>query len=247
MQLIDWSSDKDYGLLYIKESPDQFNHSLWLLSMAEQNLSLISQRAHFQGVCNDPFRNTLWNHNNQAVFVSGEKQPIILTASNRKVEELSLPDDTSIKLFSPIRWTPTNELIFITQNSRSIGNEIYKYSTENKVLTLLVPSSESETMHIEFFSTIKNNRFVYGATMVDVTTGSQEQVLSADPRFGEFLTRELIWHPSEEWGIVLAYADAFWQLHSVFVSSLDNTFQRMVSVCLPSSKSCFGWLPDLNK
>jgi hypothetical protein len=122
IQLVDWSPDNNHGLVYVKSSPDQFEYELWLLSLADHTIELVSRDVRFTWPCEHPFQDTLWGDNEQAAFVSDEGDLLITRTSNGNVISVSMPADGAIAPVTPIRWTLTGEIIWYGMCS-SLGRD----------------------------------------------------------------------------------------------------------------------------
>jgi hypothetical protein len=242
IKMVDWSPNHTYAFLYIQSSPGRSEYELWELSLPDVKINLISKTVYFANNCVPPFGSTLWGNNRQTIFISEDKQLRLFDASTKTTVSVAIPTNSELDTFAPVRWTSANEIVLLVRLQPWSRKQIYKYDPQSNVLTLLIPSDPNGSIQTEYISTLHNQSFIYNGSIVDVTHGTQKEILQTPPEFGtlQFDARYIQWHPSGEWLIALSFPSE--SLYQVYASDADGTTQRGLGRCLSGAKSCYGWL-----
>jgi hypothetical protein len=244
IRMIDWSPDHEYALVYTGPPQARSGYSLWLLSLSDGDIRLISDDVYFNVNCAILFDSTLWGNRDQVVFFSKDRQIQVLDASTRNTTPVKIPVNSEIDTVSPIRWTAAGEIVFLVRLIPPPGKHIYKYDVLSDELTLLAPSDPAGSVQTEYISTFQDDEFIYNGSIINVTSGIQREILRGSPKFGtlQFSAHHVKWHHSGDWLIAVSFS--FEGLYEVYVSDKAGTTQRELGRCLRGSNSCYGWLPS---
>jgi WD40 repeat protein len=249
VKLVDWSHDENYALIYIQPFENQFKYDLWLVSVPDRAMELLSSDVSFSGNCNRPFSESMWNAKNEAVFTTTDGKLRWLSTAPTTIHEVVQPPlNGEVYVHSPIRWTPDGNVMFswFTAIDRLYGSQIYTYDPASGESILVAPNDPSQVILGEYFAPLNGNYLAYQNGILNMSSGEYMELRFQTSRFtGSFGIEELYWHPTEGW-LFLA-GTRIENLNPINVVSMDGVIQRELALCPLRSVSCFGWLPDLRE
>jgi Tol biopolymer transport system component len=236
-----WSPDGKYALIYSRPHGTYDRDSLWLASLADHSLTLISPDAQIPNSCETCHYWQTWSPTaDQMVFVSTDMRLHLVALASRAVTDLNTAAQVSQWL-----WSADLRVLFLLTDS----GDIYRYDVLEGRSTSLghsqfdfywsgaAPSPDGHYLALAW-----NERAI-----LDIQSGVRihfmPHSLSVYAGVG---TGGFRWHPSSDWIITgegVAFSSGGGGPAGAGVFKLDGTVRREFGVCY-FSENCADWLPD---
>ncbi|MEQ8675560.1 MAG: hypothetical protein RLP44_29110 [Aggregatilineales bacterium] len=235
IRAIDWSHDRNNGLVYVEVGEE--NYSLWLLDLLSTEMILIDDDIIFYDNCTSPLNKTSWNENSRfAYYIDRNLQPHVVSIDTSILMIPNL-DERQLSVGTNLLWIDTN-LVFSTYNVDSNNLDIFQYDLSNETLLDLTSNLDRVSAGISPIS-VSSNYIIFDNHIFDTYSSNWYPVVSDF----EGVTPTLVngrESPNHNWAFLEGRDSRF--TNPIFISNLQSGNARVITACAPAMPSCYGWL-----
>ncbi|MEQ8677294.1 MAG: hypothetical protein RLP44_27785 [Aggregatilineales bacterium] len=251
---VDWSQSGDYAFVYgIRISPFIDDHGnsnpVWLLSLREESLTLLSETARFWNLSRQADRfyiTTTWSPVADIGFIVDASNTLsLIFPSSGETVLLHEATNTDYELFPQfVRWHDNSgSLTIVEYNLREYQGTFSDLDIDsNQILSTF----DAHVMFDNFTYSSSGQYLAYsssdcdGICILDSTKDETLQVSFSYPPDRTGAAMELLWHPESDWLIALGNPDG--ALRWLNVLSSNGSVNRSIGECAVTL-ACFGWMP----
>ncbi len=270
---IDWSPDGNYALVYVS-LVGIATDDVWLLDRSQEALIRLGRTGYYVGSI-EPFEtlfpHSAWNSRNQAYILTENKHLQVLSVNPISQVEIPGLKTGEVEISYPIQWHKDRELYFVWDEQGDKypkgGVRLLSYSHELGSVVAIAPTNgyfkdvsglyynflaDGSLMYIApgAYRKFADGTGDYNGTAIAIVDSRTTQLTSIalsdalyihECPFAAVYVRP---HPTENW--LFVQSENYENENHVAVLNQDGTVQRLLTRCdISDSKSCFGWLPDV--
>jgi WD40 repeat protein len=253
---VDWSPDGDYAFVYGGKIADYIDDAeninpVWLLSIPDQSLTLLSARSRPLNLKRQRprfYQMTTWSPSGESGYIVDAMNRLLLVKpSTGEIVILYEGLNPEAELYPQfVRWHNQARSLTLVEYPTYPGT-FYDYDVRTGDL---LSTFEAAVTFNNFAYSPSEQYLAYsssdcaGICLVDTGTGEETGIEFSYSPDQTGSAMELLWHPEQDWLIAAGLIDP--ATHRLRVSNVDGSINRTLADCF-LEPACIGWLPDREK